>query len=72
MEYRDKEFSVVHGLDTMWKWSVDGLGGFTKSGAAPSRAAGIKAAERAIDKALAPKKKRARPSLEVPRQGPEP
>jgi hypothetical protein len=30
----------------------------TKSGKAPSHAAGIKAAERAIDKALAPKKKR--------------
>jgi hypothetical protein len=29
---------------------------YTKSGTAASRAAGIKAAERAIDKALAPKK----------------
>jgi hypothetical protein len=31
---------------------------YTKSGKAPSHAAGVKAAERAIDKALAPKKKR--------------
>jgi hypothetical protein len=42
----------------MWKWSAEGLEGFTKSGTAPSRAAGIKAAERAVDKALAPKKVR--------------
>jgi hypothetical protein len=42
----------------LWKWSVDGIEGYTKSGKAPSHAAGVKLAERAIDKALAPKKKR--------------
>jgi hypothetical protein len=35
-------------------------GGYTKSGKAPSHAAGVKAAERVIDKALAPKKHRLR------------
>jgi hypothetical protein len=40
------------------KWSVDGIEGYTKTGKAPSHAAGVKLAERAIDKAQAPKKKR--------------
>jgi hypothetical protein len=60
MEYRGKQYGVVMGIDSLWKWSVDGIEGFTKSGKAPSHAAGIKAAERAIDKALAVKKQRLR------------
>jgi hypothetical protein len=44
------------GLDTMWKWSVPALVGQTKSGKTESHAAGVKAAQQAIDKALAPKK----------------
>jgi hypothetical protein len=51
MEYRGKEYSVVQGLDTMWKWSVPALVGQTKSGKAENHAAGVKAAQRAIDKA---------------------
>jgi hypothetical protein len=31
------------GIDSLWKWSVDGIEGHTKSGKAPSHAAGIKA-----------------------------
>jgi hypothetical protein len=58
MEYQGKRYNVVQGIDGNWKWLVDDLAGHTKSGTAPSRAAGIKAAERAIDKALAPKKVR--------------
>jgi hypothetical protein len=58
MEYRGKQYRVMLGIDSQWKWSVDGIEGFTKSGKAPSHADGLKAAERAIDKALAPKKKR--------------
>jgi len=65
MEHRGKQYSSVQGIDTTWKWSVSSLVGYTKSGTAPSRPAGIKAAERAIDKALAPKKKR----LVPPRSG---
>jgi hypothetical protein len=49
---------VVQGLDAMWKWSVPSLVDQTKSGKALSHAAGAKAAEHAIDKALAPKKVR--------------
>ena len=58
MEYRGKQYGVLQGIDGNWKWSVAGLEGHTKSGTAPSRPAGVKAAERAIDKALLPKKKR--------------
>ena len=58
MDYRGKQYSVVQGIDTMRRWSVTDLDGHTKSGTAPSRPAGIKGAERAIDKALAPKKER--------------
>ena len=42
----------------MWKWSVPSLVAHTKSGKTPSHAAGVKAAERAIDKELAPNKVR--------------
>jgi hypothetical protein len=56
MEYRGKQYHVILGIDTLW--SVDGIEGYTKSGKAPSHAASVTAAERAIDKALAPKKKR--------------
>jgi hypothetical protein len=58
MEYQGKRYSVVQGIDGSWKWLVDDLPGRTKSGTGPSRAAGIKAAERAIGLALAPKKVR--------------
>jgi hypothetical protein len=57
MEYRGKQFSVVQGIDGNWKWLISDLVGHTKSGSAPSRPAGIKASGRAIDKALAPKKR---------------
>jgi hypothetical protein len=58
MEYREKQYCVILGIDSQWKWSVGGIEGYTKSGKAPSHADGVRAAERAIDKALAPKKKR--------------
>ena len=58
MEYRGKQYSVLQGLEGgMWKWTID-LNGHTRSGSAPSRAAGINAAERAIERLLAPKKRR--------------
>jgi hypothetical protein len=59
MEYREKQYRVMLGIDSQWKWSVDGIEGFTKSGKTLSYADGVKAAERAIDKALAPKRQRA-------------
>jgi hypothetical protein len=58
MEHRGKQYNVILGIDALWEWVVDGIEGYTKSGKAPSHAAGVKAAQRAIDKALAPKKKR--------------
>jgi hypothetical protein len=54
MEYRGKEYSVILTIGGNWKWSL----GQYRSGMAVSRPAGVKLAERAIDKALAPKKKR--------------
>jgi hypothetical protein len=60
MEYRGQQYSVVQGLDSMWKWSVPALVGQTKSGKKESHAAGVKAAQQAIDKSLAPKKRRLR------------
>jgi hypothetical protein len=53
MEYRGKQYSVVQGLKSMLKWSVPSLVAHTKSGKTGSHAAGVKAAERAIDKASA-------------------
>jgi hypothetical protein len=58
MEYRGKHYSVVQSLrHHTWKWSVD-VNGRVKSGKALSREVGIQLAERVIDRALAPKKKR--------------
>jgi hypothetical protein len=60
MEYRGKQYSVVQGIDGNWKWLVSDLVGHTKSGKAENHAAGVKAAQHAIDKALAPKMERLR------------
>jgi hypothetical protein len=51
VEYRGKQYSVVQGLDSSWKWSFE-LDGHTKSGNAPNRQAAIKFAEKKIDRAL--------------------
>jgi hypothetical protein len=58
MEHRGKQYRVVQRLAGAWKWCVSDLDGRTRSGKAPSRAAGVDAAERKIDRALAPKKRR--------------
>jgi hypothetical protein len=58
MEHRGKQYSVVQGIDGRWKWSVD-LDGRSKSGVtAGSRLAAIKLAEREIERAATPKKRR--------------
>ena len=44
-------------IGAKWKWSAE-IEGQYRSGMAINRPAGVKLAERAIDKALAPKKKR--------------
>lgn len=56
MEYRGRQYRVAQGIDGNWKWLVSDLVGHKKSGTAPSCAAGAKAAERAIDKAVAHRK----------------
>ena len=59
MEHRGKQISVVQALEGgLWKWQVRDLDGHTRSGTAPGHAAGVTAAKSAIDKALAPKKRR--------------
>jgi len=59
MEYRDKQYSVILTIGAKWKWTAE-IDGRYRSGLAADRPAGVKAAERAIDKALAPKKQRLR------------
>jgi hypothetical protein len=57
MEYRGKQYRPFRALtrNGSGRWDFDGR---TASGHAPNRKAAVKEAERAIDQALAPKKKR--------------
>jgi hypothetical protein len=59
MEYRGKQYSVILAIGAKWKWSAE-IDGQYRSGLAVDRQAGVKAAQRAIDKTLAPKKQRLR------------
>jgi hypothetical protein len=56
MEYRGKHYGVILTIGGKWKWSAE-IEGQYRSGMAVSRRAGVKLAERAIDKTLVPKKK---------------
>jgi hypothetical protein len=59
MEYREKQYRVMLGIDSQWKCSVDGHRRLHEIRQSTEHYAdGVKAAERAIDKALAPKKQR--------------
>ncbi len=56
MKYRDVEYSVVQGIRReLWKWSFS-IDESIKAGHAATKAEAVKGAERAIDRALAPKK----------------
>jgi hypothetical protein len=56
MEYRNKTYVVVRSLTSAgWDWAVDLDERSVRGGRAVSEAAAIKAAERLIDGALAPK-----------------
>jgi hypothetical protein len=57
MEYRGQQYSVILTIGGKWKWSAE-IEGRYRSGMAISRPVGVKLAERPVDKALAPKKKR--------------
>jgi hypothetical protein len=56
MLYREKQYSVVQGIDGGWKWSIELGDGRRKSGSAHSRPEAIRVAQQEIDRALAPKK----------------
>jgi hypothetical protein len=58
MIYRDIEYSLVQGLGRhLWKWSAS-VADVVITGQAITKSEAIKEAERAIDRALAPKKLR--------------
>jgi hypothetical protein len=58
MEYRGIEYSVVQGIRrNLWKWSAS-VANVVITGQAHSKSEAVAAAEKAIDRALAPKKTR--------------
>jgi hypothetical protein len=58
LKYRDIDYTIVQGLGMrLWKWAVT-ISGLTLRGQAGSKSEAIAEAERAIDRALAPKKLR--------------
>jgi hypothetical protein len=58
MEYRGIEYSVVQGIGrNLWKWSVS-VANVTITGKAHSKSTAMVEAEKAIDRAFAPKKAR--------------
>jgi len=59
LKYRGVEYSVVQGIGRhIWKWSVAFDADRSEAGRAATKAEAISEAERAIDRALAPKKTR--------------
>jgi hypothetical protein len=58
MRYRDIEYSLVQGLGRhLWKWSAS-VADVVITGQAATKSEAVREAERAIDRALAPKKLR--------------
>ena len=56
MEYRDTTYTVLQGIERgIWKWSVS-VAGMVLTGQEETKSAAVAAAEKAIDRALAPKK----------------
>jgi hypothetical protein len=56
LKYRDVEYNVVQGLGRqLWKWGF-AFEGKARTGQAATKAEAVAEAERAIDKALIPKK----------------
>ena len=56
MKYRDVEYTVVQGIERqLWKWSFSFERIFL-TGQAATKAEAVREAERAIERALAPKK----------------
>ena len=65
LKYRDVDYAIIQGLGRqLWKWAVT-VNGVALKGQAATRSEAIAAAERAIDRTLAPKKlKLVRPDQE--------
>jgi hypothetical protein len=62
MKYRGIEYSVVQGIGRhVWKWSVSLDTGVSVGGRTATKPEAVAEAERAIDRALAPKKLRPMP-----------
>jgi hypothetical protein len=62
MKYRGIEYSVVQGIGRhVWKWSVSLDTGVSVGGRTATKPEAVAEAERAIDRALAPKKLRLAP-----------
>jgi hypothetical protein len=58
LRHRDIDYTIVQGLGRqLWKWTVT-INGMTVRGQAATKSEAIADAERAIDRALAPKKLR--------------
>jgi hypothetical protein len=58
LKHRDIEYTVVQGIGrNIWKWGLD-VDGKAFTGQAGSKAKAVENAERAIDRALPPKKLR--------------
>lgn len=56
MKYRGVEYTVVQGIGRhLWKWGI-ALDGKAVTGQAATKAEAVAEAERAIDRALAPKR----------------
>jgi hypothetical protein len=59
MKYREVEFGVVQGIGRhLWRWSVSLDANHSATGQAATNSEAVAEAERAIDRALAPKKLR--------------
>jgi hypothetical protein len=59
MKHRGVEYTVVQGIGRhIWKWSVAFDADHSEAGRAATKAEAVADAERAIDRALAPKKVR--------------
>jgi len=63
MEYRGAEYNVVQGVERgRWVWTVRLRDGEIKTGSTCSKPAASDEAERTINKALAPKRRRTFPA----------
>jgi hypothetical protein len=64
MEYRGFEYTIIQGFERgTWRWSATLSDGRTKSGSIRGKREALAKVERAINKALSPKRKRRASSI---------